>query len=112
MSENLKFPKPAPRRVTVVRNPTPTVNRMLDDAYHVLAAQLGLFRGEAHTETFTIQKASAFCKLVTSLTSLQQTEIRRTSLMNLNNLSDEELQALDGPARAILGLDAPTRDDT
>lgn len=110
--EKPKFPLPAPKRVTVIRSPTPTVNRMLDDAYQVLATQLGMFRGEAHLETFTVQKASAFCKLVTSLTSLQQTEMRRTSQMNLSNLSDDELQALDTVARAHLGLDGQTREDT
>lgn len=116
IGQKLQFPNPVPikrpKRMIVQRNPTPTVNRMLDDAYHVLATQLGLFRGEAHQETFTVQKASAFSKLVTSLTSLQETERKRTALLNLSSLSDDELAALDASARQILGEGDPTRHDT
>lgn len=110
--EKLSFPESKPRKpkqVIVQRNPTPTVNRMVEDAYHILGTQLGLFRNEAHLETFTVQKASAFCKLISSLTSLQETERRRTSLLNLDQLSDAELEALTPAARDHLGLEEKAR---
>ncbi len=80
----------------------PTVNRMLQDAYQTLGNQLALFQANSHREQFDVKAATAFNKLVTSLTTLQNTERQNTALMKLGELSEAELHALAGQASQIL----------
>lgn len=106
MSHDEKFtiPKPAPRqpqKVLVQRNPLPSVNRMLSDAYHTLGSQLQRFKVLAESETFDVKNATAFNKLITSLTTLQDTERKNTALLELGKLSEAELLQLASQASDI-----------
>lgn len=99
------IPRPGPvqrRQILVQRNPLPTVNRMLSDAYQTLGSQLAKYRALAEAETFDVKHATAFNKLVTSLTTLQDTERRNVELLKLGQLSEAELQALASQASDII----------
>jgi len=91
----------------VQRNPMPTVNRMVSDAYHTLGSQLARFKALAETETFDVKNATAFNKLITSLTTLQDTERKNTALLELGSLSEAELKHLAAQASEIIGPGAP-----
>jgi hypothetical protein len=102
-SPGMKSPKPvAARQVIVHRNPLPEVNRMLADAYHTLAAQLREFKSHGDRARFDVKEATAFNKLITSLTTLQETERKNAALLELSKLSPAELEALSGQAAAML----------
>lgn len=103
------FPRPKPpvaRKVLVQRNPLPEVNTMLADAYHTLAAQLREFKAFGDRERFDVKSATAFNKLITSLTTLQETERKNSALLELSKLSPAELEALSGQAHAMLSGDS------
>lgn len=95
-------PVAGPRRVLVQRNPLPTVNRMLEDAYHILGTQLTRFRDKSQSQTFDVKDATAFNKLINSLTTLQDTERKNTALLELSRLTQPELEALSQQSTEIL----------
>lgn len=95
------------RRVIVPRNPTPTVSRMLDDAYQSLAMQLHQFREGAHISEWDGPRAGAFGKLVNALVSLQETERKNADSYSLGQKSDAELEELGRQARQFLADKAP-----
>jgi hypothetical protein len=97
---------PKARQVLIQRNPVPEVNRMLADAYHTLAAQLREFKSYGDRERFDVKAATAFNKLITSLTTLQETERKNAALLELSKLSPAELEALSGQAAALLSTDS------
>ena len=97
-----RIPTREPRKVLVQRNPLPTVNRMLADAYHALGSQLGRYKALAERETFSVKDATAFNKLVSSLTTLQETERRNTALLELGKLTEAELKHLASQASEIV----------
>lgn len=75
---------------------------MLSDAYHILANQLVKFKEYSHLERFNSRDAVAFSKLVSAITSLQETERRNAALLELSKLSHPELEALAGQAAHML----------
>lgn len=75
---------------------------MLADAYQTLGSQLARYRTLAERETFSVKDATAFNKLVTSLTTLQNTERQNTALLKLGELSEAELHALAAQASDII----------
>jgi hypothetical protein len=81
---------------------------MLSDALQTLATQFGMFRADAHREKFDVKNATAFNKLVTSLTTLQESERRNTAQLALSELSQSELERLAEQAQGILGHPEPS----
>ena len=74
---------------------------MLSDAYQTLGSQLMKFRVMSEHETFDVKAATAFNKLITSLTTLQDTERKNTALLELGKLSEAELHQLAAQATEI-----------
>lgn len=97
---------PKARQVLIQRNPLPEVNGMLADAYHILASQLREFRSHGDRERFDVKDATAFNKLITSLTTLQETERKNAALLDLAKLSPAELATLAGQAAHMLSTES------
>lgn len=90
-----------PRKVLVTRSVLPAVSRMVEDCHHILGNQFGRFRSASQSEQFDVKMATAFNKLVTSLTTLQETQRKNTEAMRLGDLSQAELERLEAQAHAL-----------
>ena len=97
-------PKPLPvqKRILIQRNPVPSTNQMVADAYHTLASQLRHFKSFGDREKFDVREATAFNKLVTSVASLQELERKNAAMLELGKLSPDEMAALLQQAKAHL----------
>lgn len=116
MSDKPPFPRKViePRKIPVYRETRASVTRMLDSAYNVLGQQFDHYSRYSASNRFSEKECAAFAKLVSSVTSLQESERRQISQLALGALSDAELDRLAEQATGMVAnraISSPNSDN-